>query len=82
MLAEAPAIKHPLMLHIAGKDSYCPPSAQQRIHAGLDPNTLVTLHDYAGQEHAFARIGGQHYDKAAADLANERTITFLHRHLA
>jgi carboxymethylenebutenolidase len=32
--------------------------------------------------HAFARAGGAHYDKACADLANGRTSTFLRQHLS
>jgi carboxymethylenebutenolidase len=41
----------------------------------------VTIHDYAGQDHAFARVGGKHYDKASADLANGRTAEFFKKHL-
>ena len=36
-------------------------------------NDNITLHTYAGVDHAFAREGGGNYDKAAADLANGRT---------
>jgi carboxymethylenebutenolidase len=32
--------------------------------------------------HAFARPGGKHYDKACADLANTRTQTFFRQHLS
>jgi carboxymethylenebutenolidase len=31
--------------------------------------------------HAFARVGGKHYDKACADLANGRTSTYFRQHL-
>jgi carboxymethylenebutenolidase len=33
-------------------------------------------------DHAFAREGGAHYDKACADLANGRTSTFFKQHLS
>src|SRR4029079_6157052 len=56
--------------------------AQQQIHATLDQNQLVTIHDYPDQDHAFGRPGGAHYDKASAELANLRTLEFLVRHLA
>jgi carboxymethylenebutenolidase len=72
-LGEAKNITKPLMLHIAEKDSYCAPEAQAKIKEVLGGNSKVTLHSYPGMEHAFARAGGQHYDKAAADLANKRT---------
>jgi carboxymethylenebutenolidase len=80
-LDEAGKIRRPLMLHIAEKDPYVPPEAQKKIHAALGGNELVTLHDYPGMDHAFAREGGEHYDKACADLANGRTNTFFRQHL-
>ena len=81
MLGEAKAIKKPLLLHIAGKDEYTPPPAQAAIKAGLKGNPNVTIHDYPACDHAFARVGGQHYDKQAADLANQRSAEFFKRHL-
>ena len=80
-LAEAAAISKPLMLHIAGADEFVPPPAQEKIIAGLSTNPLVTLHSYPGMNHAFARVGGKHYDKANADLANGRTAAFFNQHL-
>ena len=81
LLGEAKSIHRPLMLHIAAKDSYTPPDAQKKIHAALDGNPLLTLYDYPEMDHAFAREGGEHYDKACADLANSRTNTFFRQHL-
>jgi carboxymethylenebutenolidase len=80
-LGEATAIKKPLMLHIAEKDQFCPPEAQAQLTAGLKDNAEVTIHSYPGVDHAFARVGGAHYDKAAADLANGRSAAFLTSHL-
>src|SRR2546423_1396398 len=59
-LGEADGLSSPLMLHIGGKDQYCPPDAQKEIHTALDSNRLVTLHDYPDQDHAFGRPGGKH----------------------
>ena len=80
-LGEAAKIKKPLMLHIAAKDEYVPPEAQKKIVEGLKGNAMVTVHRYAEMNHAFARPGGAHYDKACADLANGRTSTFFRQHL-
>jgi len=80
-LDESGSIKNPLMLHIAEKDEFVSPEDQQEIRQGLADNTLVTIHSYADQDHAFARPKGAHYNKAAADLANERTINFFNQHL-
>jgi carboxymethylenebutenolidase len=82
MLGEAKAIKKPLMLHIAGKDGFTPPPAQKQIEDGLKDNPLVTIHIYPEMDHAFARVGGEHYDHANAELANGRTATFFRRHLS
>jgi carboxymethylenebutenolidase len=81
-LNEAGNLKSPLMLHVAGQDKYCPPEAQAQIHAALDTNPLTTVHDYPEQDHAFGRIGGEHYDAGAAELADLRTLEFFVRHLA
>jgi len=81
-LSEAAKIRKPVMLHIAGKDEYVPPEAQKKIVEGLKNNPFVTIHSYAEMNHAFARAGGAHYDKACADLANGRTSTFLRQHLS
>jgi carboxymethylenebutenolidase len=80
-LDEAARITHPLLLHIAEKDEYCPPQAQQAIQSVLGSNPKVTIHVYPGVGHAFARVGGQHYDKAAAESANRRSAEFFKRHL-
>ena len=37
------------MLHIAGKDQYCPPEAQKQIQGTLDSNRQVTICDYPKQ---------------------------------
>ena len=81
-LDEAKNLTGPLVLHIAGDDKFCPPEAQRQIHGALDSNPLVTIYDYAGLDHAFGRFGGEHYNAAAAELANLRTLEFFVSHLA
>src|SRR5262249_41384452 len=81
-LTEASGLTAPLMLHVAGKDGYCPPAAQAAIHRALDDNPLVTIHDYPDQDHAFARVGGKHHDPDAAERADLRTLDFFCRHLS
>lgn len=80
-LGESGNIKRPHMQHIAEEDQYVPKDAQAKITEGLAGYSQVTLHSYAGVDHAFARIGGAHYDAAAADLANGRTAEFFKSHL-
>ncbi len=82
LLGEAAAITKPLMLHIAEADEYCPKDAQAQIAQGLARHALATLHSYPGVGHAFARVGGKHWNAEAARLANERTAAFFRKHLA
>lgn len=81
-LDEVKNLDHPLMLHIAELDQFVPPDAQARIHSAFDDRDDITLHDYAGVEHAFARTEGLHFDAASAALANTRTLDFLRKQLA
>ena len=81
-LGEAVDIRNPLLLHIAEKDGFVPPEAQSKVKQDLGDNSLVTIHNYPGVDHAFARVGGEHYDQAAAELANRRTAEFLASHLS
>ena len=76
-LGEAKKIAKPLMLHIAEKDDFCKPDAQAKIKAGLGGMKNVELHSYTGMQHAFAREGGKHFDRAAASFANSRTNKFF-----
>jgi carboxymethylenebutenolidase len=80
-LDEANNLRGPLTLHVAGKDQFCPPEAQAKIHAALDSHPLVTLYDYPQEDHAFARVGGAHYRPSAAELANLRSLESFVRHL-
>lgn len=80
-LDEAVNLSSPLVLHIAKEDQFCPPAAQAKLHEVLGKNLFVTLHDYSGAGHAFARVGGEHFNAAAAELANLRTIEFFARYL-
>jgi carboxymethylenebutenolidase len=80
-LDEAGKIRKPLLLHIAKKDQFVPPEAQEKIHRTLDAHSKVSIFDYEGCDHAFARRGGEHYNKEAAQLADSRTLNFFRRHL-
>jgi carboxymethylenebutenolidase len=82
LLGEAGNIKRPLMLHIAENDGFVPPPVQAKMKDGLKGNSQVMLQTYAGQDHAFARDGGEHFDAAAAKLANDRTAAFFQHNLA
>ena len=81
-LNEASAITKPLLLHIAAEDKFVPKEAQAKIKEALARNSAVSLHVYPGCDHAFARVGGEHWNEAAAKQANERTAAFFKKHLS
>ena len=80
-VGEAEKLRRPLLMHIAEEDGFVPKEAQAAIKSALRGNPLVEIHSYAGKDHAFARRGGQHYDEAAAKLANQRTLDFFRNNL-
>ena len=82
LMAEAGKITKPLMLHIAEKDAFSSAEEIAKVQEKLSGNAQATVHVYDGQDHAFARQGGEHYDAAAAKLANDRTVNFFRENLA
>ena len=74
---DVPKIKAALLCHYAGDDA--------RIDAGIPAfeealkkaGISTTIYMYEGARHAFFNDTGANYNKAAADLAWQRTITFF-----
>ncbi|MCP3712317.1 dienelactone hydrolase family protein [Paraburkholderia sp. CNPSo 3274] len=73
-LDEASNIKGRVVLNIAALDRFCPADAQQQITAALGHNENVEVYVYPGVDHAFARKGGDHFDKPSAMMAHERAV--------
>lgn len=80
---DVPKIKAPLLLHYAGLD--------ERINAGIDAfrkaldenGKKYTLYIYEGANHAFNNETSEaRYNKAAADLAWDRTVSFFKENLS
>jgi carboxymethylenebutenolidase len=79
---QVPNIRAPLLLHYADNDP--------RINAGIESyeaalkanNKKYVKHLYPGTEHSFSNdLGAARYNKAAADLAWQRTVEFFREHL-
>lgn len=81
-VGEAEKLARPLLMHIAEKDQFVPPEAQQLILNALKDHPQIEIHTYEGRDHAFAREGGAHYDAADAATANGRSLTFFQKALA
>jgi carboxymethylenebutenolidase len=82
MLGESHAIAKPLLLHFAEQDHYITAEKRGAIHAALDGNAHVTIHEYDGVDHGFATTSGKRRDDAAAELADARTAAFFAEALA
>jgi carboxymethylenebutenolidase len=81
-IREAPNLHRPFMLHMAMKDRWVQAEVNDLLERRLSPNPLVTIHQYPGADHAFARHGGKTYSKPEADRALALSVDFLRKHLA
>jgi carboxymethylenebutenolidase len=80
-LGEVDGLHAPLLMHLAEEDEFISKAAQAEIKAALDRKPNGTVYSYPGQNHAFSRHGGAHYNAEAAALAHKRTYDFLNRQL-
>ncbi|MGA7922046.1 MAG: dienelactone hydrolase family protein [Candidatus Acidiferrales bacterium] len=80
-LGEVDGLNAPLLMHLAEEDEFISKAAQADIKAALANKADATVYSYPGQNHAFTRHNGAHYNAAAAALANGRTSEFLHQKL-
>jgi carboxymethylenebutenolidase len=80
-LGEVDGLKAPLLMHLAEEDEFISKAAQSQIKAALAKKQNAAVYSYPGQNHAFSRHGGAHYNAEAAALAHERTYAFLNRQL-
>lgn len=67
----------PLLLHYAGQDHFAGPDVAKKVRETFKADSRVVIHEYPKAGHAFARPGGSHFDAAAADLADMRSLSFL-----
>ncbi len=80
-LAEVDGLHAPMLMHLGEEDEFISKAAQAQIKAALAKKPNATVYSYPGQNHAFSRHGGAHYNAEAAALAHERTYAFLNRQL-
>jgi carboxymethylenebutenolidase len=75
-IAQPPRV--PVLLHFAETDEYMQPGDVERVAAA---HPEVSIFTYPGTEHGFNCDERRFYDAAAAELALDRTLTFLAEHL-
>jgi carboxymethylenebutenolidase len=78
-LGEIKNIKCPMVLHFAELDQYCSKEAVGKIKDAFKGRPEIEIHVYPGVDHAFARTGGDHYDKKSTDLAHTRSMALYRR---
>jgi carboxymethylenebutenolidase len=80
--SEARKVKAPLLLHFAGLDERIAETGWPWVKALRAAGKRVTAWNYEGANHAFNNdTSTERYDKAASDLAWERTLRFFRHHL-
>jgi carboxymethylenebutenolidase len=80
---EAADVKAALLLHYAGNDERVNGQSAAWVEALKAAGVNVTRYDYPGTEHAFHNdTSAARYNKAAAELAWSRTISFFKETLA
>jgi carboxymethylenebutenolidase len=80
-VAEFDGMRTPLLMHLAEADQYIPKAAREAITQAAAPLPNAQVFVYPGQDHAFARVDGTHFNADAAALAGQRTAAFFAEHL-
>jgi carboxymethylenebutenolidase len=76
LMGDLDKITRPLIVHIADLDEYFPAEGRVTVAAATDGHPHIACHNYYA-DHAFARIGGVHWDGRAATVANGRSAEAL-----
>ena len=77
LLGDLGRVRTPLVVHIADEDEFFPKEGRQKVVEAVKGNKNIRAYVYPGANHAFARIGGVHWDGLAATIANGRTAEAL-----
>jgi carboxymethylenebutenolidase len=77
LLDGLPNVSKPLLVHIADEDKFFPPEGRARVVDAAETHPQMAVYTYAGADHAFARVGGTHFDALSATIANGRSAEAL-----
>src|SRR3984957_5124830 len=70
-------VTRPLLVHIADKDEFFPPDGRAKVVEATKGHALIHSYVYPNADHAFARVGGVHWDGRSAAIANGRSAEAL-----
>ncbi len=77
LVGDLDKVQAPLLLHVAGEDAFFPAEGRAKVLAAAEGQTHVRAWSYPGADHAFARVGGTHWQGLAAAIANGRSAEAL-----
>ncbi len=70
-------VTRPLLVHIADQDEFFPAEGRAKTIAAMKGHPQIRTYVYPGANHAFARVGGVHWDARSAVIANGRSAEAL-----
>ena len=77
LLGDIGKVTKPLIVHIADQDEFFPAEGRQKVVDGVKGHRHIRAYVYPGADHAFARVGGVHWDGRSAAIANGRSAEAL-----
>jgi carboxymethylenebutenolidase len=77
LLGDLDKISAPLVVHIADQDEFFPPEGRARVVEAVKGHPRIRAYVYPNANHAFARVGGVHWDARSAVIANGRSAEAL-----
>jgi carboxymethylenebutenolidase len=77
LLGDLGKVAKPLLVHIADKDEFFPAEGRAKVVQATKGRAHIACHVYPNADHAFARVGGVHWDGRSAAIANGRSTETL-----
>jgi carboxymethylenebutenolidase len=77
LLGDIGKVTKPLVVHIADKDEFFAAEGRAAVVAGTKGHAQIACYNYPNADHAFARVGGTHWDGRSAAIANGRSAQAL-----
>jgi len=77
LLGDLGKVTRPFVVHIADKDEFFPPEGRAKVVEAVKSHREIGCYVYPNADHAFARVGGVHWDGRSAAIANGRSAEAL-----
>jgi carboxymethylenebutenolidase len=77
LLGDLGKVTKPLIVHIADNDEFFPPEGRAKVVEAVKSHRQIGCYVYPNADHAFARVGGVHWDGRSAAIANGRSAEAL-----